>query len=302
MNKKKYRKVNGILLLDKPINISSNHALQKARRLFAAEKAGHGGSLDVLASGLLPVFFGEATKFSQFLLNAKKHYLTVAELGIKTSTGDAEGEIISQRPVVDITEEKILNVIQEFLGETQQIPSMYSALKFQGKPLYELARKGIEVERAARSIVVDQLQLLQINGNEITLNVHCSKGTYIRNLVEDIGEKLGCGAYVKLLRRLGAGDFTEKQMVTFAMLEEYSEPVELDKYLLPMDYVLQAYPAVNLNEEQTKKLQQGQAIEDFSWTISPANLYRVYNHQGQFIGLSEIREDSRLYAKRLLAT
>jgi len=302
MIKKKYRKVNGILLLDKPINISSNHALQKARRLFAAEKAGHGGSLDVLASGLLPVFFGEATKFSQFLLNAKKHYLTVAELGIKTSTGDAEGEIISQRPVIDITEEKILNVIQEFLGETQQIPSMYSALKFQGKPLYELARKGIEVERAARSIVVDQLQLMQFAGNEITLNVHCSKGTYIRNLVEDIGEKLGCGAYVKLLRRLGAGDFTEKQMVTFAMLEEYSEPVELDKYLLPMDYVLQAYPAVNLNEEQTKKLQQGQAIENFSWTISPNNLYRVYNHQGQFIGLSEIREDSRLYAKRLLAT
>lgn len=301
-----YRKVNGILILDKPLGLSSNHALQRARRIFAAEKAGHGGSLDVLASGLLPIFFGEATKFSQFLLNADKRYLTTGQLGIKTATGDAEGEIISQCEHVEVSLDQLQTVIEQFLGETAQVPSMYSALKFHGKPLYELARKGIEVERQARNIVIKQLQLINFQDNEMTLDVCCSKGTYIRNLVEDIGEKLGCGAYVKSLRRLQAGDFKAEQMITLeelAAIFEASSYAGLDPYLLKMDTVLQHFPALYLSPESVKKIQCGQVItDDYQQNEMTQNCFRVYDQHKNFLGLAEVRTDGKLYAKRLLNT
>lgn len=297
------RPVHGILILDKPLNISSNQALQTARRLFQAEKAGHGGSLDRLANGLLPVFFGEATKFSQVLLEANKEYLTTATLGIKTASSDAEGEIIQRCENFSVSLEQLQSVLSEFLGETQQIPSMFSALKFQGKPLYELARQGIEIERAARTISIKKLDLIAYENNLVTLQVQCSKGTYIRNLVEDIGNKLECGAHVSMLRRLNAGPFVEAQMITLDTLQTILDEkglAGLDDLLLPVDAALVNYPVMKLNEEDTRKISLGQIVTPL--TLYQPGVYRTYNVQHKFIGLSEIKEDHRLYAKRMIST
>lgn len=294
------RPVHGILILDKPLNISSNQALQTARRLFEAEKAGHGGSLDMLASGLLPVFFGEATKFSQVLLDANKEYLTTATLGIKTASGDAEGEVIQRCENFSVSLEQLQSVLHKFLGETQQIPSMFSALKFQGKPLYELARQGIEIERAARTISIKKLDLISYENNLVTLQVQCSKGTYIRNLVEDIGDQLGCGAHVSMLRRLNAGPFVESQMITLDTLQTILNEkglTGLDDLLLPIDAALSTYPVMELDEENTRKLRLGQIVTPT--THFETGIYRTYDAQRKFMGLSEIKEDHRLYAKRL---
>ena len=202
------RAVNGILLLDKPPTMSSNRALQTVKHLFAARKAGHTGSLDPLASGLLPVCFGEATKFCQYLLSADKTYLVTMRLGIRTDTGDTEGEVISERPVPEVTSAILEKIFDQFRGEIEQVPSMYSALKHQGQPLYKLARQGITVARESRRLTIFRLTVLNFTADSVQFELHCSKGTYVRTLVDDFGEVLGCGAHVTQLRRIGVGAFT----------------------------------------------------------------------------------------------
>lgn len=233
MKKYQPRQIDGILLLDKPIGISSNHALQKIKRLFQAKKAGHTGTLDVLASGMLIVCFGKATKLAGKLLNADKTYLVTAKLGIKTTTCDAEGEVVATKPTDNITKELIEKVLQKFRGEIMQIPSMYSAIKHKGTPLYKLARKGVEVERSPRKVNIYELKLLDWHKDRLKLEVRCSKGTYIRNLIEDIGEALGCGAYVTELRRLSIGKFQAEQMYTIEEIQK-----KPDFYLLPIKSII----------------------------------------------------------------
>lgn len=231
------RDIHGILLLDKPKGISSNAALQIVKRLFKAKKAGHTGSLDPLATGLLPICFGKATKSSHILLEADKHYQTTARLGIKTDTGDAEGNMIAESPVPDLTIADLEKVLDRFRGPISQIPSMFSALKHQGQPLYKLARQGITIERQAREITIKNLTLLELKGNTLRLDIHATKGTYVRTLVEDIGEALGCGAHVIELRRLGSGPYTADQMLSVEILEHILEKEgidKLDEYLLPI--------------------------------------------------------------------
>lgn len=257
------RSVDGLLLFDKPLHGSSNAALQQVKRLFAAQKAGHTGSLDPLATGMLPICFGEATKFSQFLLDADKHYSVVAQLGIKTATGDAEGAVISERPVNPISIAELEEIFEQFRGVSSQIPSMYSALKFQGKPLYQLARQGKEVERAPRQITIHRLQLISFENNQLTLEVQCSKGTYIRNLVEDIGEVMGCGAYVRSLRRTAINDFQAAQMFTFVQLNEHLTQggfSALDSCLLPITDMLKNIPILSITDEMALALRQGKKL------------------------------------------
>lgn len=227
------RIVNGILIIDKPKGISSNAALQKVKRLYNAKKAGHTGSLDPLATGVLPICFGKATKLADKFLSSDKKYLTKAQLGIATETGDTEGEIVAQKEVVFPNEKELEAIINEFKGEQQQIPSMYSALKHNGEPLYKLARRGITVERAPRTIHIHEISVVNIDkeNNTIDLIVHCSKGTYIRTLVEDIGNRLGCGAHVAELRRTAAGEFKLSEAKTITELENISDIQELDSYL-----------------------------------------------------------------------
>jgi tRNA pseudouridine 55 synthase len=241
LSRRRFRKLNGILLLDKALGVSSNKALQDARFLFQAEKAGHTGSLDPLASGMLPVCFGEATKVSAFLLDSDKRYVTTATLGYVSTTGDAEGEKLNPRSIPDISDTELEAVLVQFRGEISQIPPMYSALKKDGQPLYKLARQGLEVERAARDITIHSLTVLERTENTLTLDVVCSKGTYIRTLVEDIGERLGCGAYVSMLRRESVDPFGALRMYRLEELRTLAEQsVEaLDAVLLPLDT---AYP------------------------------------------------------------
>lgn len=232
------REIHGILLLDKPKGISSNAALQIAKRLFKARKAGHTGSLDPIASGLLPICFGEATKFSRFLLEADKHYQTTACLGIRTDTGDAEGNMLSEHSVPDLNAADLERILERFRGNISQIPPMFSAIKHQGQPLYKLARQGIIIDREARDIVIKDLTLLALEGNLVHLEIRATKGTYVRTLVEDIGEALGCGAHVVELRRLGSGPYTADQMISFEILEHILEQEGIEKlesYLFPVN-------------------------------------------------------------------
>lgn len=233
MKKYQPRQIDGLLLLDKPLGISSNQALQKIKHLFQAKKAGHTGTLDVLASGMLIICFGKTCKLSSEFLNMDKTYLVTAKLGVKTTTCDAEGEILEAKPTDKITKELIEKVLQKFHGEISQIPSMYSALKHKGTPLYKLARKGVEVKREPRKVNIYELKLLAWSKNSLKLEVHCSKGTYVRNLIDDIGESLGCGAYVSELRRLSIGTFPAEQMHT---IEEIQKEPQL--YLLPDSVLL----------------------------------------------------------------
>lgn len=223
--RRKGREINGVLLLDKPQDISSNDALQKVRRMFNASKAGHTGALDPLATGMLPICLGEATKFSQFLLDSDKRYRVIARLGQRTDTSDAHGEVIQERPV-QFTQQALYDALDSFRGETLQVPSMYSALKHQGKPLYEYARQGIEVEREARPITVYELQFIRWEGDELELEIHCSKGTYIRTIIDDLGEKLQCGAHVIFLRRLEVADYPKERMVTLEQLRAMIEDAQ----------------------------------------------------------------------------
>lgn len=297
--------VNGLLLLDKPIGLSSNAALQKSKRIFNAKKAGHTGSLDPLATGMLPICFGEATKFTQFLLDADKTYETTAKLGVITDTGDAEGQVIERREIYDISLEKIKAVLEKFRGEQSQIPPMYSALKQQGKPLYELARAGISVPREARKINIHQLDLVSFLGDELSLVVRCSKGTYIRSLVEDIGLALGCGAHVVVLRRTAVAGFDAEKMVTMEKLQALSEAKqekELIESLMPVDSLVSYLPSIQLNQENVVSLKKGQCIKNVDTKNygSELTLVRVYDSESQFIGLAELSPEGVLKPKRLL--
>ena len=298
--KRKGRQIDGIFLLDKPIGMSSNHALQKIKRTFNANKAGHTGSLDVPASGLLPICLGEATKFSSFLLNANKVYIVEARLGKTTNTGDAAGEVLLERDVDEITEKKLETICAMFIGEIEQVPPMFSALKHNGKRLHELAYQGIEVERPARRITIFRITLLGLDQTSFQIRVHCSKGTYIRTLIQDIGEKLGCGAHVLNLRRLQSGPFTEQQMMTFEELEKIAEKgyPKLDELLFSIDSPLSNLPSIQLNQEQSTAICYGQKVS--VEMDSETEQIRVYDATNRFLGIGKLNNDGELSAKRLI--
>lgn len=296
------RAVDGIILLDKPKGFSSNAALQKVRWLLNAEKAGHTGSLDPLATGVLPLCFGEATKFSQYLLDADKGYETLMQLGVTTTTADAEGEVLERRPVT-VGRADIEAVLPRFRGEISQIPPMYSALKRDGQPLYKLARAGEVVEREPRSVTIARLELLDCEAEQARLAVDCSKGTYIRTLVEDIGQLLGCGAHVAELRRTKAGPFDLTRTVTLEELERVhgeggNEAV--DQFLLPADSGLQHWPLLQFSEHSSFYWLQGQPVR--APEAPKFGMVRVQDHNGRFIGIGEVSEDGRIAPRRLIST
>ncbi|MGE9552660.1 tRNA pseudouridine(55) synthase TruB [Erwinia amylovora] len=301
------RDVHGVLLLDKPQGLSSNDALQKVKRLFTANRAGHTGALDPLATGMLPICLGEATKFSRYLLDSDKRYRVIARLGQRTDTSDADGQIISERPV-NFTQQQLEVALDSFRGETRQVPSMYSALKYQGRKLYEYAREGIEVPREARSIVVYELKFIRWEGNELELEIHCSKGTYIRTITDDLGEMLGCGAHVIYLRRLQVATYPIASMVTLEQLAALNEealrsersPADLlDPLLMPMDSPAAAYPEINLLSVVAAYFKQGQPVQ--AANVSVEGLVRVTEGpERKFIGMAEIAEDGRVAPRRLV--
>ncbi len=297
--RKSGRNVRGILLLDKPRGITSNDALQRVKRLYRAQKAGHTGSLDPLADGLLPICFGAATKISAFLLDADKRYWVRIKLGETTTTADSEGEVVSTRPVQGIGEAEIRQALEPFRGEIQQIPPMYSALKHKGERLYKLAREGKEVEREPRAVTIHGLELLACNLPEFELDVHCSKGTYVRTLAEDIGEALGCGAHVTALRRTGVGPYDADGMVTLDELEAQAEQGQesLDARLLPLETALAHWPEVRLNPDSTFYMRQGQPV--LVPNAPTEGWVRLFGPDG-FIGVGEVLDDGRVAPRRLM--
>ncbi len=297
--RKSGRNVRGILLLDKPRGITSNDALQRVKRLYRAQKAGHTGSLDPLADGLLPICFGAATKISAFLLDADKRYWVRIKLGETTTTADSEGEVVSIRPVEGIGEAEIRQALEPFRGEIQQIPPMYSALKHKGERLYKLAREGKEVEREPRAVTIHGLELLACNLPEFELDVHCSKGTYVRTLAEDIGEALGCGAHVTALRRTGVGPYDADGMVTLDELEAQAEQGQesLDARLLPLETALAHWPEVRLNPDSTFYMRQGQPV--LVPNAPTEGWVRLFGPDG-FIGVGEVLDDGRVAPRRLM--
>ncbi len=300
------RAVDGILLLDKPMGVSSNQALQSVKRLFFAAKAGHTGSLDPLATGVLPLCFGEATKFSQYLLNADKAYESTFVLGTVTASGDAEGRVLENKDASDITEFDVVVALKAFEGEIEQIPSMFSAIKKDGQPLYKLARQGLEVERKPRPVVIKELQLRAFRGGarpEVDIYLECSKGTYVRSLAEDLGGALGCGAFVSALRRTRAGPFRIEDSLTFGTLEalkDNSELHELDRFLLPADSALDALPLVRLSESGGFYMRQGQPV--MVPNAPRGGIVRVALETGEFLGIGEILDDGRVAPRRLIVT
>ncbi len=305
MARRNFRKLNGILLLDKPLGASSNKVLQDARCLYQAAKAGHTGSLDPLASGMLPICFGEATKVSAFLLDADKSYITTAQLGAMSDTGDAEGRLFDQKIVPEFSDAGIEAVLEQFRGAIQQIPPMYSALKKEGQPLYKLARKGVEVERQPRSVTIHELTLKDRTADTLSLEVRCSKGTYIRTLVEDIGKALSCGAYVTMLRRTEVSPFNDLPMYTLDTLRDSFEQGgldALDEYLLPLDRALPHLPVLTVNNDDLIRLRQGQKLSPGSFVNEELRqgLVRVYEASGMFAGLCEVTEQA-VKPKRLIA-
>ena len=292
----KKRPVDGVLLFDKPLHLSSNTALQKVRRLFRAEKAGHTGTLDPLATGLLPVCFGEATKFSGVLLDASKTYRAWVRLGQTTTTGDAEGEIVSERPV-SADEAQVHAAMQELSGEIDQLPPMHSALKHQGKPLYEYIRKGETVARETRRVTIHELTLEYFAGNELRFTVHCSKGTYVRTLAEDIGELLGCGAHLTGLRRLAIAHFNLAHAHTMEQLEAMAEQ-ERDSCILPIESLMPGIAVMQLDAEQARRMAQGQRLALDAGMAD--GLVRLHGPLG-FIGLGMV-QGHRLAPERLVAS
>lgn len=318
MPRRSKRDVNGVLLLNKPLGITSNDAMIRIRGIFHAKKAGHTGALDPLATGMLPICLGEATKFSQYLLDADKTYEVTAHFGFRTTTSDAEGEVIKEAPV-KFDEVMLLQAMEKFTGAQKQVPSMYSALKYEGRPLYEYARKGITVPREARDIVIYEFTLLGYDAHkaEGRMRVHCSKGTYIRSLIDDLGEYLGCGAYVKALGRIAVSTYPADRMVSFEDIERISEEAHrngftafsaLDALLLPVDTAVSDLPIIYLEEFEARKILRGQVIK-----VRPVNMLttdtqpiRIYigkeeaAAQAEFIGVGEITYD-RLVPKRLVS-
>lgn len=310
--RRKGRPVDGIFLLDKPQGVSSNGILQRVKRIYDAAKAGHTGALDPLATGMLPITFGEATKFSQFLLDANKRYITTAKLGIRTDTSDADGEVIATAdvPKLELSElRKLLD--QHFTGEIEQVPSMYSALKHQGQPLYKLARAGKTVEVKPRRVTVFQIDILDLRDDEVDLDIRCSKGTYIRSIVEDLGLLLSCGAHVKMLRRLDSGPYRAEQMLTIDQLESLAAPkadnesvesiqMRLDALLLAPWSAIEDAPVIQLDQLATERLLNGIAADV---SAVPCELVRIENGiTGQFLGIGEVTDEGKLKSKRLLST
>ncbi|ALP41898.1 tRNA pseudouridine(55) synthase TruB [Aeromonas schubertii] len=303
----KGREVHGILLLDKPTGLTSNDVLQKVKRIYNAAKAGHTGALDPLATGMLPICLGEATKFSQFLLDADKRYQVTAKLGVRTNTSDADGEVVSERPV-NVATGDIIEALDKFRGPIMQVPSMYSALKHNGRPLYEYAREGIVIEREARPITIYELKLISVEGDEIKMEVHCSKGTYIRSLVDDLGELLGCGAHVTALRRTQVASYPYDRMLTLEQLECILEharaqtvpPHEhLDPLLLPMDTAVASLPEVNLLPAVAAYVNQGQAVQ-VAGAPQSGQVRMTVGPEREFIGVGEIDDDGRVAPRRLV--
>ena len=294
------RDVNGILLLDKPSGITSNDALQQVKRLFFAKKAGHTGSLDPLASGVLPICMGEATKVSAFLLDADKRYEVRCQLGVKTTTADAEGEVVSTRPVEAYSDAQIEAVLEQFRGPIEQIPPMYSALKHEGQRLYKLARQGVEVEREPRPVDIHELVLSGRGDDWLDIAVHCSKGTYVRTLVEDIGEQLGCGAHVSMLRRTAVGPYDDAQLVTLEQLQAVKDEDKraTDKLLLPIESALTQWPDVRLSADAAFYLRQGQAV--LVPRAPTSGWVRVYEGEHTFLGMGEILDDGRVAPRRMM--
>lgn len=288
--------VSGIFLLDKSSGISSHSALQKVKRLFKIKKAGHAGTLDPLATGMLPIALNEATKFLQYLLDADKTYFVTMKLGERTTTSDSEGDIISTRAIPPLSFEKINTVLDDFRGAIFQKPSMFSALKHNGVPLYEYARKGIEIDRPARPITITDLKIDRIENEFISMTVSCSKGTYIRTLVDDLGEKLGCGAHVVQLRRLSVSTFLENQMMTLEKLQTTSDYQSL---LLPVESSLSHFPALIFSEADTKALKQGKTVvHENASTIGSVTLFDAYQH---FFGIGVVSSNQRVAPKRLFS-
>ena len=304
--RKRGRPINGILLLDKPLGVSSNHALQRAKRLYDAAKAGHTGSLDPLATGVLPLCFGEATKFSQYLLDADKAYKSTFVLGVTTATGDVEGEVLETRDADHLSESEVEQALENFRGEIDQVPSMYSAIKHQGQPLYKLARKGQEVERKSRPVVIKQLDLCEFrpgNKPEVDVYIECTKGTYVRSLAEDLGAALGCGGHVSALRRTKAGPFGTERCVTMQTLEALSEKQDLaamDSLLLPADAAIDTMPLVELTESAGFYIRQGQPV--LVSNAPRSGMVRVALEDGEFLGVGEILDDGRIAPRRLIVT
>jgi tRNA pseudouridine55 synthase len=295
------RNVNGVLLLDKPRGLTSNAALQAVKRLFNANKAGHTGSLDPLATGVLPICLGEATKISGFLLDADKRYLATCKLGMTTDSGDADGEVKQTRPVGNIDEARLREVLESFLGTIQQVPPMHSAIKRNGTPLYKLAHQGIEVEREPREVTIHELNLVSHQDDELVLDVLCSKGTYIRTLAEDIGEALGCGAHIAALRRTAVGALGHYPMHNLDELESLAEqggPAALDPLLLPIEASLPDWPEVRLSEDASFYLSRGQAV--FVPQLKDRGWVRLFAGDDRFLGLGTVLDDGRVAPKRLL--
>lgn len=295
------RPVNGLLVVDKPQGMSSNDAVQRAKRLFGAAKVGHTGSLDPLATGVLPLCFGEATKFSQYLLSSEKCYWTRIKLGVRTDTSDSDGEVVSERSCEHVTTEMIESELEAFRGEISQIPSMYSALKHNGQPLYKLARQGIEVEREPRQITIFENTLLDHSGDEVELRIHCSKGTYVRTIADDLGEALGCGAHVIALRRLSAGPFDESDVVQFDFLEaEREEGRSLDHLLQPVESAVRQWPVVELDEASTFYVRQGQPVQVPRAPTEGWVQLLAEDAGNRFLGVGEVLDDGRIAPRRLV--
>jgi tRNA pseudouridine55 synthase len=300
--RRKGRSISGIIVLDKAVGLSSNMALQEVKWLFEANKAGHTGSLDPLATGVLPLCLGEATKVSQFLLNSDKRYRARIKLGIRTDSADSEGQVIAQCDEVNVSREQVEQALQSFKGETQQIPPMHSALKVDGVPLYKLAREGKTISREARSICVYELELTDFQGDEIELEITCSKGTYIRTIADDLGQDLGCGAHIIALRRLQAGAFTEADCVSTDALREVKEKHgmdRLDQNLIPMDRAIEDLPEVNLPSIAASQFKNGQSV--LVRHLPEEGLVRLYEEE-QFIGIGCIDDDGKVAPKRLILT
>lgn len=301
------RDINGVLLLDKHQGLSSNDVLQKVKRIYNANKAGHTGALDPLATGMLPICLGESTKFSQFLLDADKRYRVIARLGQRTNTSDADGEVVQERPV-EFTQEQLDAALEQFRGDSQQIPSMYSALKHQGKPLYEYARQGIDVPREARDIMVYELQFIRWEGDELELEIHCSKGTYIRTIIDDLGEVLGCGAHVIYLRRVQVSNYPSERMVSLEQLQQMVAAAEeagveprtvLDPLLLPMDTAASHLPEINLTDVVAAYVLQGQPVQVQG--LPAEGMVRInVGEKRRFIGVGEVDDQGRLAPRRLV--
>jgi tRNA pseudouridine55 synthase len=294
------RNINGVLLLDKPIGFSSNQALQKVKWLFQAAKAGHTGTLDPLATGLLPICLGEATKFAQYVTDADKTYIATVKFGATTTTGDAEGEVIAISDV-RFTRAQLESACQSFHGEISQVPPMYSALKFEGKALYEYAREGVDIERQSRLVTISNITITQFDKDVATITVKCSKGTYIRTLAEDIGNVLGSGAHLIGLRRIETAGYELADAITIEQLEQKIKetPVEaLGALLLPIDSAIAYLPAVTLNADAAHYLMQGQAV----WVSGkvPHGEIRLFDDNARFLGLGFLQEDGKIAPKRLM--